>query len=412
MVFNCDVKIVDMMMGSGKSSAAINYINDSDDDERFLYITPLIDEVDRVIQACSGKNFVQPEQRYKTDTKTNNIKRLLNSRKNIVSTHALFKLFDQETIDLCRAGNYTLIMDEVADVVNEYFVTKNDYDNLLEKYVNIEEDTRILRWREDQGNYTGRFYPEKKLCEMECLADYGNTAMLYLFPISTFNAFRKIYILTYMFDAQIQRLYYDFYKVPYSHLYVDGKTPTEYHFTDVPQKKLCKYDMRKLIHICDHTKLNQIGDRETDLCMSWYKRNKDNYAMAKLKNNLLNFFCNISHAKTKDTLWTTYKEFKSELKGKGYSSGYLYHTARALNGYGDRHYVAYPINKYMQPCIKKFFESNGVSVDEDKYALSEMLQFIWRSAIRNGESITVYIPSIRMRTMFEEWISSISAEQP
>ena len=407
MNFNCDIKIVDMMMGSGKSSAAINYINSSDDDERFLYITPLNEEVERIITACSEKHFVQPEQRYKTDTKTNNIKKLLNARKNIVSTHALFKLFDNEIVDLCRAGNYTLILDEVADVINEHPVSKSDYETLLEKYVDIEEGTNVLKWREDQNDYEGKFAPEKRLCEMECLVDYSGVAMLWLFPVSTFNAFRKIYILTYMFESQFQRLYYDLYKVPYSYLYVKGESPEEYQFTTTPQKEKCTYNLKNLIHICDHSKLNQIGDRESDLCMAWYKRNRDNYAMTQLKNNLLNFFCNISKAKTKDTLWTTYKEFKSSLKGKGYSSGYLYHTARALNGYGDRHYVAYPINKYMQPCIRKFFESKSISVDEDKYALSEMLQFIWRSAIRNGESITVYIPSIRMRTLFENWLSSM-----
>ena len=33
-----------------------------------------------------------------------------------------------------------------------------------------------------------------------------------------------------------------------------------------------------------------------------------------------------------------------------------------------------------------------------------MLQFIWRSAIRDGEEIWIYIPSIRMRRLLYEWI--------
>ena len=43
-------------------------------------------------------------------------------------------------------------------------------------------------------------------------------------------------------------------------------------------------------------------------------------------------------------------------------------------------------------------------MDEDAYALSEMLQFIWRSAIRDGKEIWVYLPSVRMRSLLEEWI--------
>ena len=41
---------------------------------------------------------------------------------------------------------------------------------------------------------------------------------------------------------------------------------------------------------------------------------------------------------------------------------------------------------------------------EDKFALSELVQFIYRSASRNNKPIDVYIPSKRMRTLFLEWL--------
>ena len=41
---------------------------------------------------------------------------------------------------------------------------------------------------------------------------------------------------------------------------------------------------------------------------------------------------------------------------------------------------------------------------EDKFALSELVQFVFRSAIRNNKPIDVYIPSKRMRDLFEEWL--------
>ena len=62
----------------------------------------------------------------------------------------------------------------------------------------------------------------------------------------------------------------------------------------------------------------------------------------------------------------------------------------------------------MNPIVKNFFLQHGVNVDEDGYALSEMLQFIWRSAIRNGEEIWVYIPSVRMRNLLKQWIDENS----
>ena len=53
---------------------------------------------------------------------------------------------------------------------------------------------------------------------------------------------------------------------------------------------------------------------------------------------------------------------------------------------------------------KKFYTKHGINVDEDAYALSIMVQWIWRSAIRDGDEIYLYIPSRRMRTLLEKWI--------
>ncbi len=46
----------------------------------------------------------------------------------------------------------------------------------------------------------------------------------------------------------------------------------------------------------------------------------------------------------------------------------------------------------------------GVTINEDLYGLSEMIQWIWRSRIRKGESINIYIPSMRMRNLLDAWM--------
>jgi hypothetical protein len=53
----------------------------------------------------------------------------------------------------------------------------------------------------------------------------------------------------------------------------------------------------------------------------------------------------------------------------------------------------------MRPYIKKFFELRGIKIDEDKYAISELIQFIFRSGARVGKNITLYLPSKRMRNL-------------
>ena len=93
MNFDCKVNIVDAIMGAGKTQSIMNYINQSDEDEKFLVITPFLDEIERYKKYCKNKNFISPTF-LKNDndakaSKLNDIKRLIGKGDNIVSTHAL-----------------------------------------------------------------------------------------------------------------------------------------------------------------------------------------------------------------------------------------------------------------------------------------------------------------------------------
>ena len=410
MSFNCNVKIVDEIMGKGKSFSAMNFINSSnDEDEKFLVITPYLDEIKRYKENCSSKYFKQPM--YNDGSKIDNLKELINKGENIVATHALFQRFDNELIDMCRAKNYTLIMDEVANVVEEYPISKSDFEILRKDFIYIDE-LNLIRWKEEKSDYRGEFSNIKRLCDLGSLSFYSGSVMMWLFPIDAFNAFRNIFILTYMFSAQMQRYYYDYYKLPYKYMYVDGDNPGNYHFTCFKKSdKDMTTDYKSLIHIIDNEKLNQIGDRETDLSKAWFDRNKGNIAISQLKKNITNFFRNIREDKASDNIWTTFKDYRTLLQGKGYTKGFLAINTRATNEYRGRTSIAYIANKYMNPLVKNFFTQHGVKTDEDGYALSEMLQFIWRSAIRDGREIWIYIPSVRMRSLLKQWITENSIEK-
>lgn len=403
--FDCDVKIVDEIMGFGKTTAAINYINNSKD-EKFLFITPYLKEVKRIKESCPNKRFKEPC--FLKGRKLDGIKELINRGNNIISTHALFQKFDLEVIDLCRVKNYTLIMDEVTDVVEPYEISKADFKILQDNFIDIDEETGLIKWRNPNDSYYGKFEEEKRLCELNSLAYYGGSIMMWLFPIEVFNAFRRIYILTYMFDAQIQRYYYDYYNLPYKYIYVSGNNVETFNFTELIAEKRPLPNYENLIHIIDDEKMNLIGDREYTLSKSWYDRNKDNDSIKQLKNCIYNFFHNKRKSKTSDNIWTTFKEYKSLLSGKGYGRGYVSLNMRASNDYATRTSVVYPVNRYINPGISNFFKKHNVEVDNDLFALSEMLQFIWRSAIRTGEEIYIYIPSIRMRNLLKQWINDSS----
>lgn len=412
MDFQCKVKIVDAIMGRGKSQAIINYINSSDEDENFLVITPYLEEVKRYKTSCKSKKFVEP--RYNKSTKLEDLKQLFRKGRNIVSTHALFQKFDNEIVDICKSLNYTLIMDEVADVIESYEISKKDCGILLDEFVTVDEETKQLIWREDQKNYPycAKYGKEKKLCELGSLVLYNDTLMVWLFPINVFNSFNNIYILTYMFKAQLQRYYYDYYGLPYTYMYVTGDNIDNFGLVDYRteeelnelKKNDYNADYKNLIHIYDNEKMNQIGDDKYALSKTWYERNKDNILMKTLKNNTYNYFRNIKGNGANKLIWTTYVDYKSKIKGDGYTKGFVACSSRATNEYKDRDTIAYLVNRYINPYVKNFFVSNKIKIDEDSYALSEMLQFIWRSAIREYNEIWIYIPSRRMRELLSNWI--------
>jgi DNA transposition AAA+ family ATPase len=83
------INIVDSIMGAGKTTAAINYINQSSEEKKFMYVTPYLDEVERIIKQCPSKHFKQPEKFNDKASKLLSLKNLLNKGYNIATTHVL-----------------------------------------------------------------------------------------------------------------------------------------------------------------------------------------------------------------------------------------------------------------------------------------------------------------------------------
>lgn len=402
------VYIIDEIMGRGKTTAMINHINSSDKSKRFLFITPYLTEVSRILETCHKHNFYEPLQQ---GGKLNNLKILLKDRKNIVSTHALFSMFDTEVLDLIRSGEYTLIMDEVACVISRFYISDYDSNTILSDYAAI-EDSGALVWEESK--YDGQFGLYKKLVESGEVFAYNDNIWISLVPTELFTAFGDTYIMTYMFEHQLQRCYFDMHGIEYKYKYVAGHSPDTYRLSDEPvQIAPIRYD--KLIHIEQNRKLNQIGDERTALSKSWYVKNFNTAKLKALKNNTYNFFRNYVKTPSSKNLWTTFckdprtgLDWKPKLSGKGYAKGFLPCNARGTNLYRDRVAAAYLINRFPDTSVKNFLEKKGIHLDSNYFALSEMLQWVWRTAIRDGKEIYLYIPSKRMRNLLEKWIVDVS----
>lgn len=108
-------------------------------------------------------------------------------------------------------------------------------------------------------------------------------------------------------------------------------------------------------------------------------------------------------------IWSTFKTYKDRLKGKEVAEkSYLACNTKATNEYRDATAVSYLCNRYMNPIIIQYLRRQDIDVNQEEWALSELIQFVWRSNIReidSNKTITLFIPSVRMRELFKNWIA-------
>ncbi|MFT9848976.1 hypothetical protein [Aneurinibacillus sp. REN35] len=392
------IKIVDSIMGAGKTSWALQYIEDAPMYKKFIYITPYLDEVQRIITSVKSRTFIQPNNNNSEGRKLRSLKELIVAGKDIAATHSLFQTADDELIELLTDSGYTLILDEVMDVIERANIGNHDIRALLDsKYIEIVENR--VNWIYD-GYTDGRFSDIKLLARAGNLFIHRGSFLLWAFPPRVFQAFADVYVLTYLFNAQVQRYYYDLHGLEYE-FHAVRHNGRAYELTKYDRMAERREQLMSLIELYEG-KLNDVAERSNALSTTWLSRANESVREG-LKKAISNYFRNIVKAKSNEIMWTTIKERRSDLSGKGYSKAFTACNLRATNEYADRWALAYVYNRYCHPIERVFFEDNGVSVDQDLFAVSDLLQWVWRSRIRKGQPISLYLPSSRMRSLLKSW---------
>lgn len=409
------INIIDSIMGSGKTSWAIKYMNEAAAFKKFIYITPFKTEVERVLSSVK-RDFKQPESNNAGETKLEDIKRLIADGENIVSTHSLFRRIDSEVMNLLEMENYILILDEVMDVIEQVKISKDDLKMLIQNKVIEVNNKGIVSW--EQVDYQQGYFEK-----IRNLANSGNLIMYedesiepiaayWTFPAETFKCFKEVYILTYMFNGQIQRAYFDLFGFTYNYKSVISKNQ-EYKLSSyIPYKDEIRSHLKNLINIYypspnDKKDMNKIGSKHSYLSVSDLKKKTTQTETKRvIRNCAYNFYRNKCNVPTEEVMWTTFKDFEYKITPTGLKNHFVSVNARATNDYQHKSTCIYLANRYTNPVVKNFFNKHQVEVDMDLFALSELLQWLFRSRIRNEKSINVYIPSIRMRTLLEQYLDN------
>lgn len=395
------ITVVDARMGRGKSSAAIRYMNRYKGAKRFLYITPYLNEVDRICEQC---DFDQSDSDYMS--KSAELKTHIRHGKNVAATHSLFYLMDEEALELVRANHYSLIIDESIQVIERLNVTDKDFALIISQLADVGENG-VVRWKDKE--YDGRF------CDYKELADAGSLRMIDSALLNVMNpdmlrSFDEVFMLTYLFDGQYQKAYLDFFGFDYRIIGVE-LDEDGYRFSNVPDSPP-PLDYRSLIHIVETPAMNKVGDGKFALSKNWFtRRGYDHPDIRALRNNLKKFFQGVPGGNHDSRLWTSFKDARDKLTDRRtgrFRNNFLQVSARATNEFRNRTDIAYMANRFVDPNLLKFFSERDIEINSDHFALSEMLQWIWRSAIRDNKPINLYIPSSRMRELLIDWMNSTS----
>lgn len=400
MIYFCDE-----VMGSGKTTAAIKAINTAPVEQKFMFVTPYLSEVARIKEGCAEKEFCEPVEGF--DCKTADLERLIDVQANIVTTHALFTIMPLEYLEKIRETGYVLFLDEALEPMEPLTgIDPLDAEYVTDKLIRINEDSSV-EWIASE-KYHGQFTFLRNMCDKGYLrgavSDEGAACFVHILPTAYFTSFKDVVIMTYLFSGQILKNYLNIEKLPYKRLFLNYK---EQMFAS-KREGTFRRDYRPLITILDNPRMNAIGDKKTALSHSWYARND----LKQVSNNLNNFFKNMMKSPANSRLWTVFADCKEEVGGSRYSKSFLACNTRATNEYKDRTVLAYLVNRYRNPFFVRYFRYYGVETNNDIFALSEMLQWLWRSALRDGKHIILYIPSKRMRDLLKAWLDFMAGDVP
>lgn len=406
------ITVVDSIMGSGKTTWAINYIK-AHPEENFMYITPYLEETDRIVTSTKPeRKFWQPKRTAKDKGKLENIGELISYGWDIASTHELFKRFDENTKFqlLSSPVSYTLIIDETLDLVMPIQIKPADIRLCVEKGLISMDENGVCKWVFETTEYDGRFADIKQIAQTNCMICVNNTFFIWRLDPDIFkeNYFSKIILLTYMFDGSIMKPYFEYFDIEFCKLSVKDGELVEYYKPDLAK-------IAKLVNLYDGPLNDKIEQKGSSLSSTWYKTKENEKNIKILKNNMTNYFRHILNVKVEDTLWSTFLADSSTDDDKvqntmfgpnKYKKQFVSCNVRGTNNFRKRNSLVYAVNMFPNPGVQHYFDKKNLHVNANLYALQSMLQWIWRSCIRDGKPINIFIPSNRMRELFRQWMNN------
>jgi hypothetical protein len=439
-----DTVIHDYPCGFGKSTRLIASLRDNPD-QQVLIVVPDLEQVRALISQANDRHGIRLYQplsdasaredkatgtpfNFFHETKRDALHALIQKGHHVITTHKLYS----EIAHLARVGlfhNVEVHIDEVltvsedATAITQFSRNRthaNDWRTLyIDKgYVTVCPDTGRINptddWREQRdelaGNLPTTFFDAAEAGRLYTdIPGMGGHIIMVELPVVLLKCSKRVHIYTYRFDGSYMAAY----------LRRHGVRWTKASYPDIsPEAADAEFRARArdLVTIDPVARLDGVSlgyTAQTRMVASNAAQEKQ------VAGQIRGAFRAIGRAlKTTgvpadhliltclQAAWIT----RAGQAGKFASGTKLFSEAhwvanqtRGTNQYRHCSHVAYFWQQNPNVNVARFLGCDNKR-HADQYAVAEMIQFIWRSRVRVGQPITVYMPCPKMRRLWYRWL--------
>ena len=406
------VRVVDRPCGYGKTTQLLKSFRP---ERRYLVVVPTLDEVERIIDGASVP-FVQPELDRQHRTKRDSLETLLHQGCNIATTHALY----MDVAMVARNGlldEYDIIIDEVLDVCAQVEgASPRSFDQFYIRcgYATVDLDGQVHptpKWEAEIDAVSDTLKERLfRLAKAGMLYYVDGTFFMWALPRELLSSGRSFTVYTYMAEGSMFLAYLKKLGIPW------------HHDRDPEVDAAFRLRAQQLIEV---RRIERLG--RTNLSFTGQTNNP---ALAKQVSSALRGLRRgpLRDVPLGDVLVTCKKdkwfdkgEDDPEKRRAGpYARGskmfegvhWIANTTRGTNNYAHTSHLIYLYDQNMNPFIRRWLGLGGDPEAQDRYALSELIQWVYRSRVRRGESIVLFLPSNRMRRLFQGWLEGLPSSSP
>lgn len=415
------IEVLECIMGAGKTTRILQWV-DENPNEKYFYVSPNLSEVDvdgRIHNGVNNVEFVSPSPDIH-GTKNEHLNELLVQGKNIACTHKLYLSMDCASMDLIKDRGYIVVLDEEINVIQSFDqYSFADIKWLIQQgYISVDDKDGSVTWlKEDDLVNTSdhRYFYCKNLCDKKSLyltrfdinsEKAKKVMMVTQVPIKLIECAKRVVVITYLFKGSVLDRF----------LTLKGFDVVEFEDFKIEAIKPSSY--KHLLTIIPPDRAIE----DFSMTSRWWYKDMTASSIKKVNNFLLRNARRYASS-SNEVLWTCPKD---RAKGVSSSKGFLVnilgfvnsndvngvrksnwlsvHT-RATNEYSNKRVLMHCYNRFPLVDVSSYLQDYGYPIDNNVFAVSELVQWLWRGCIRNGEPMVVVMGNKRMYNLLMRWLN-------